>query len=139
MELNLGPVTFSHYSGKDWSWIDLAWTSNKKGGMAARTTNLRGSFRSQHLTEALGRENPADTFTCPTTGTVYYGKIVQGSDGVHSISAKEVYSKALYESAVRDGLTNASRAVGASPAKPVDVATIPIEVSAAQVSEPAAV
>jgi hypothetical protein len=132
MELHIGPFTVSHFSGSDWSWIDLAYVSNRKGGMAARTTNLRGSFRSQHLTESFGQDNPADTFTCPTTGTVYYGRIVQGSDGVHSISAKEVYSKALYTKAVKEGLTNASKAVGASPAKPVDV-------SAAQVPEPAAV
>lgn len=124
MQIDIGPFSISHFSGKDWSWIDLAYVSNRKGGMAARTTNLRGSFRSQHLTEALGQDNPADTFTCPTTGTVYYGRIVQGSDGIHSISAKEVYSKALYTKAVKEGLTNASKAVDAGTAKPVDTTAV---------------
>lgn len=126
MHVDLGPLTLSYYSGNGWTRFRASLISHRKGGLAARTSDAELGFRSQHLTEALGQDNPADQFVCPTTGTVYYGKIVQGSDGVHSISAKEVYSKALFVRATKEGLNAARTAVGANDAAPVDVSATPV-------------
>lgn len=110
MELNIGPLSLRYYSGNGWSHAEAAFVSNRNGGMARRETAINAGFKSEHLTEALGKQNPADTFTDPTTGETYYGKIVNGPAGVFTISAKEVYTKALYSKAVKNGLMAAETA-----------------------------
>ena len=118
MELNLGPLSLRYYSGNGWSHAEAAFVSNRNGGMARRETAINAGFKSEHLTEALGKQNPADTFTCPETGETYYGKIVNGPSGVFTISAKEVYTKALYSKAVKSGLMAAETATTAVALEP---------------------
>jgi hypothetical protein len=120
MDINLGPLALRLYSGNNWSHAELAWVTNRNGGMARRETAINAGFKSDHLTDIIGKENPADLFECPETGTVYFGKIVQGPTGVYSISAKEVYTKSLYTKAVKQGLCaaeSATEAVIDAPAK----------------------
>lgn len=109
-ELKLGPVALRCYSGSNWTHLELAFVTDGNGGMARRETAINAGFKSEHLLEAVGTENPADAFTCPTTGQTYYGKIMQTPTGVYAISAKEVYTKALYSKAVKQGLRAAESA-----------------------------
>lgn len=128
MDLNLGPISLRLYSGQDrgknWTHLEAAWVTNRNGGKARRETAVAASFKSEHLLEMAGKDNPADTFTCPDTGTVYYGKIVQTPTGVYAISATDVYTKSLYTKAVKQGLTAAESATAKiSPAaEPVTAA-----------------
>ena len=110
MELNLGPISARLYSGSNWTHAELAWVSNRNGGMARRETAINAGFKSDHLTEMAGKDNPADTFECPDTGILYFGKIVSSPTGVYAISAKEVYTKTLYTKAVKHGLAAAETA-----------------------------
>ena len=114
MDLNLGPIALRLYSGKDrganWTHLEAAWITNRNGGKARRETAVSAGFKSEHLIDMVGKDNPADTFTCPDSGTVYYGKIVQTPTGVYAVSAADVYTKAIYTKAVRDGLTAAESA-----------------------------
>ena len=110
MEINLGPISARLYSGSNWTHAELAWISNRNGGMARRETAINAGFKSDHLTDMIGKENPADVFECPETGTAYFGKIIQGPTGVYTISAREVYTKALYTKAVKQGLAAAETA-----------------------------
>lgn len=110
MNLNLGPLSFRLYSGSNWSHAEVAFVTNRNGGMARRETAINAGFKSDHLTDMIGKENPADVFECPETGTAYFGKIVQGPTGVYTISAREVYTKALYTKAVKQGLAAAETA-----------------------------
>lgn len=111
MDLNLGPISLRLYSGQDrgknWTHLEAAWVTNRHGGKARRETAVAASFKSEHLLEMTGKENPADTFTCPDTGTTFYGRIVQTPTGVYAISATDVYTKSLYTKAVKEGLTAA--------------------------------
>jgi hypothetical protein len=106
MDINLGPVFFRCFSGDNWTSLELGFATNANGGMARRETKLRGSFNSEHLIEALGQDNPADQFTAPD-GKVYYGRIHQTPSGVYTISAREVFTRSLYEQAVKTGLREA--------------------------------
>lgn len=109
MNLELGPIALRVFSADNWTSLELAFASNKNGGMARRETSIRGSFKSEHLLEMTATENKADTFTAPD-GKVYYGRIQQTPTGVYAISAKEIYSKELYQEAVKNGLRQAEAA-----------------------------
>ena len=114
MKLQLGPIDIRFRQGADdeqtWTNLELAFVTNRNGGMARRETALRAGFRSDHLVDLVGTENPADTFECPESGTLYFGKIVQAPTGTYVISAKEVYTRALYEKACKRGLQQAEAA-----------------------------
>lgn len=110
MEFNIGPVDFRLYSGDNWTHGEIAWVSNRNGGMAYRETAIRAGFKSDHLTDVIAKDNPADVFECPESGTAYFGKILQTPTGTYVISAKEVYTKAIYERACKQGLANAQQA-----------------------------
>jgi hypothetical protein len=110
MELNLGPISARLYSGKNWTHAELAFVSNRNGGQARRETAVSAGFKSDHLIDMVGKDNPADTFECPETGTLYFGKIVQTPTGVYAISAKDVYTKSLYTKVVKEGLAAAETA-----------------------------
>jgi hypothetical protein len=128
MDLNLGPISLRLYSGQDrgknWTHLEAAWVTNRNGGKARRETAVAASFKSEHLIDVAGKDNPADTFTCPDTGAVYYGKIVQTPSGIYAVSATDVYTKALYQAAVKTGLTAAESATAkiAPTAEPVTAA-----------------
>jgi hypothetical protein len=106
MNLELGPIALRVFSADNWTSLELAFASNKNGGMARRETSIRGSFKSEHLLEMTATENTADSFTAPD-GKVYYGRIQQTPTGVYSISSKEVYTASLYRDAVKNGLRRA--------------------------------
>lgn len=110
MELNLGPISARLYSGSNWTHAELAWVTNRNGGKARRETAINAGFKSEHLIDMVGKDNPADLWEDPTTGTVYFGKIVQTPTGVYAISAKEVFTRALYEKACKEGLNEAEKA-----------------------------
>jgi hypothetical protein len=110
MEFNLGPISARLYSGTNWTHAELAWVSNRNGGMARRETAINAGFKSEHLIDVVGKDLASDTFECPDTGTLYFGKIVQTPTGVYVISAKEVYTKAIYTKAVKHGLAAAETA-----------------------------
>jgi len=113
MDLNIGPLALRFYSGDNWSHAELALVTNRNGGQARRETALRAGFKSEHLIEAVGTDNPADTFEDPRTGTLYFGRIVQTPAGVYTLSAKEVYTRSLYEKACKEGLQQAELATAA--------------------------
>lgn len=110
MNIKIGPFALRYFSNDNWSSFEAAIVTNANGGMARRETALRASFKSEHLLDALGKDNPADTFTCPESGTIYYGKIHQTPAGTYVISAREVYTRALYERACKEGLAQAEAA-----------------------------
>lgn len=110
MELNLGPLSARLYSGSNWTHAELAWVSNRNGGMARRETAINAGFKSDHLIDMVGKDLASDTFECPDSGTLYFGKIVQTPTGTYVISAKEVYTRAVYEKVCKEGLTAAENA-----------------------------
>lgn len=91
MELNLGPIALRHYSGKGWSFAEIAFITAKNGGLARRESAVHAAFKSEHLTEMLGQENPNDKFIAPD-GTVYYGKVHVVGGAVNVISAEQVFA-----------------------------------------------
>jgi hypothetical protein len=118
MDLNLGPFALRLYSGDNWSHVELALVTNRNGGQARRETALRGGFKSEHLIEAIGTDNPADSFEDPRTGTLYFGRIVQTPSGTYTVSAKQVYTRCLYETACKQGLQQAEAATAALEPQP---------------------
>lgn len=109
-EFNLGPISLRAYSGQNWSHFEVALVSDRNGGKARRETAVRAGFKSTHLIEAAGKDNPADRFVTPD-GSVVFGKIVQtATGGIHVLSAEEVYTRGLYLDAVKNGLTAAQEA-----------------------------
>lgn len=116
MKINLGPFSFRHYAGDNWSHLELAFVTNRNGGMARRETAVKAGFKSDHITDMAGKNNPADKFVNPDTGSIYFGKIVKVPGGFATISAAEVYTRALYERACQDGLHAAERATNGDSA-----------------------
>lgn len=124
--INLGPATARVFVYDNYTSLELAWVSNRFGGMARRETAIRGSFKSDHILEAVGKDNPADTFTCPDTGVISYGKIMEGPGGVYTLSAKEVYTKSLFTRAVKAGLRSAEDATNRVEATTSQAAPEPV-------------
>jgi hypothetical protein len=110
MKLSLGPIDLRFYSGQNWSNFEFAFVTARKGGMAQRETAVRSGFKSDHLLEVFGEDDPTDAFTAPD-GTTYYGKVSSGLDGdVHNIPAKSVYARKQRADALRQGAKNAEYA-----------------------------
>ena len=109
MELNLGPISARLYSGSNWTHAELAWVTNRNGGKARRETAINAGFKSEHLIDMVGKDLPSDTFECPETGTLFFGKIVQTPTGTYVISAKDVYTRAVYERVCKEGLQEAEK------------------------------
>lgn len=102
MEINLGPITLRHYSGDNWSNTELAFVTNRHGGMSRRETAVRVGFHSEHLVQAFGRDNPNDRYTTPE-GNIVFGKISMTPDGgVHVLSAAQVYALGLKQAALKE-------------------------------------
>jgi hypothetical protein len=107
MQLTLGPIDIRFFSGKGWSSAEVALVTARKGGQAQRETCVRGSFKSEHLTEVFGEEDPTDMFLAPD-GQSYYGRVTPGLDGdSHIITAQQVYARKQRADAIRAGLKNA--------------------------------
>jgi hypothetical protein len=110
MNLSLGPLRFRAFAGDNWSSVELAYVSRDEGGLARRETAVRAGFKSEHAIASLGADNPADTFECPNTGTLYFGKLVKQGNAVHAISAKQVYTAALMAKVEKDATAAGLRA-----------------------------
>lgn len=122
MELDLGPFSFRCFATRDGhTRYQFAFVTNRTGGDAYRESTLEASVRSDHLLEATGRDNPADTFIDPDTNITYYGKFCQTPAGVHVLTAKQVYTKAIYDKAVKSGLAEAQLVTGAQPPEGIPV------------------
>lgn len=92
MKLSLGPLDIRFYSGQNWSNLELAFVTARKGGMAQRETAVKTGFKSDHLLEVFGEDNPADTLK--VGDTTFTGKAVAGIDGdKHVITAEQVAAR----------------------------------------------
>jgi hypothetical protein len=111
--LALGPFEFRTYSnvtGRNWSDFELAFvTGRTKAGFAERETTLRAGFRSDHLLEAIGEDNPDDQVS--VNGTTYLGKTAAGFDGKdHVLTAQQISTRAEYLKALQESRKQARRA-----------------------------
>jgi hypothetical protein len=125
--LALGPIelrTYSNVTGRNWTDFEFAFvTGRTKAGFAERETALRTSFKSDHLLEAFGEDNPDDQVS--VNGTTYLGKTAAGFDGKdHVLTAQQVSAKAEYLKACKEAKAAAQRAAnladGIDPAILVD-------------------
>jgi hypothetical protein len=105
MELNLGPLSFRAYRGNGWWSAVGAVVTNRGCGLAQRESSIRASAKSEHLTDITGKDNPEDTFTCPVSGELFYGKT-----GFSPLSAQQVYAATLIKRAQAVGLQDAKAA-----------------------------
>jgi hypothetical protein len=128
-EFNLGPLTFRAYSGENWSHLELAIASNPKGGMARRETAVRLGFKSEHLIQMQGKDNPNDSLATPE-GNIVFGKVSVTPAGVFVLSAQEVYALGLYQQSVKNGLL-AAESAAAAPAAESAVETVTTTATAA--------
>lgn len=103
--ISLGPLELRIYSGisnPNWSEVELAFvTSRTEAGFSQRETAIKAGFKSEHVLEALGDDNPDDAVT--VNGTTYYGKVSPGFDGAsHGLTARQVSARAEYQKAMRE-------------------------------------
>ena len=107
MKFSLGPIDIRFYSGQNWSNFELALVTARKGGMAQRETAVRTGFKSEHLIEVFGEDDPTDAFTA-ADGSTYYGRTVKAVDGdAYRVPAEQVYARQQRTEAVRQGLLHA--------------------------------
>jgi hypothetical protein len=107
MKFSLGPIDIRFYSGQNWSNFELALVTARKGGMAQRETAVRTGFKSEHLIEVFGEDDPTDAFTA-ADGTTYFGRTVKAVDGdAYCVSAEQVYARQQRAEAIRQGLLHA--------------------------------
>jgi hypothetical protein len=127
MQLSLGPIDIRFFSGSNWSTFEVGLVTARKAGQAQRETTLRTSFKSDHLIELLGEEDPTDQYIAPG-GEVFHGKVFTGIDGdAHSLSAEQVYAghlrkQALKEAAKQAKIANAAAVPSSNGHKPEPVA-----------------
>jgi hypothetical protein len=112
MQLSLGPIDIRFFSGQNWSTFELGLVTARKAGQAQRETTLRTSFKSDHLLELVGEEDPTDQFQAPD-GEVFCGRVCAGIDGdAHTLSAEAIYAAHLRKQALREA-AKAARAAAA--------------------------
>lgn len=109
----IGPFEFRTYSnvtGRNWTDVEFAFvTGRTKAGFSERETSFRTGFRSDHLLEAFGEDNPDDQVT--VNGTTYFGKTAAGFDGNdHVLTAQQVSTRAEYLKALQESRKQARRA-----------------------------
>lgn len=99
--LSFGPFELRFYSGTGWSTAEAAFVTARKGGAAQRETAIRTAFKSEHLTELCGEDNPHDTAV--VDGVTYTGKTVSGldKDNPHVITADQVAARAIRNQKLR--------------------------------------
>lgn len=114
MQFKLGPIDLRAYQEVNenaphrWTNFELAFVTNREGGLARRETGTRLGWRSDHVIEAFGRDNPADTFIDPDSGRTFTGKIISTPTGVYAVTAREVFSDWLVNEARRQGIGSAA-------------------------------
>ena len=107
MKFSLGPIDIRFYSGQNWSNFELALVTARKGGMAQRETAVRTGFKSEHLIEVFGEDDPTNAFTAPD-GTTYFGRTVKAIDGdAYTVPAEQVCARRQRTEAIRQGLLHA--------------------------------
>jgi hypothetical protein len=127
MIFTLGPIDIRYFSGSNWSNLELALVTARKAGQAQRETTIRTSFKSDHLVELLGEDDPTDQYIAPG-GEIYYGKTFAGVDGdTHSLSAEQVYAGQLRKQALKEAvkqtrIANAAAVSSSNGHKPEPVA-----------------
>lgn len=105
MEINCGFLSARVYRGKGWWSAVGAVVTNRGCGLAERESAIRLSAKSEHLTDLTGKDNPQDTFACPVSGELFYGKT-----GFSPLSAQQVYAATLIQRAKAVGLKDAKAA-----------------------------
>jgi hypothetical protein len=100
-QFNLGPLEFRLGCGDGWTQLDFGLITDKQAGLASRETSGRLGFKSEHLTDMIGKPNPNDVYITPE-GERVYGKIVSlPGGGIHILSAHQVYAKQLKAAAFK--------------------------------------
>jgi hypothetical protein len=103
-EIILGPVSLRAGGGQNWSQFDLAFTTNRNAGMAARESAIRFGFKSDHLLALTGTDNANDTYKTPEGDTVYGKVSITPGGAVHVLSAHQVYAQRVHQAALKSGL-----------------------------------
>ncbi len=112
-QLDLGPFSARIGGGQGWSQLDLSFWTNRNAGMAARETAVRLGFKSDHLLELTGQNNPHDTYITPAGDTVYGKVAITAGGAVHVLTAQQVYAEQVRKDATKAGLSAASGAAAA--------------------------
>jgi hypothetical protein len=116
-ELALGPISLRAGGGENWSQFDLAFTTNRNAGMAARESAIRFGFKSDHLLALTGTDNANDTYRTPEGDTVYGKVSITPGGAVHVLSAHQVYAERVHQAAIKSSLkTAADDVAGLAPA-----------------------
>ena len=108
-ELNIGPLSFRYIVGGNWTKLQAAFVTNGDFGGARRETVIGTDFKSEHAIALLGKEDKSDSYICPESGEVFYGRKVDNALGSHSLSARQVYEEALVKR-LRKGTIEAAQA-----------------------------
>lgn len=120
------PIRFRVFSAENFLSAELALITRPQGGLARRETAIRVGFKSDHLVAMVGRENLADVFEDPDTGTLYVGRIITTPDGVLAVTSRELYTEALIMRAAKEAADQVkavqAKAAAAAVIEPEDVA-----------------
>jgi hypothetical protein len=97
------PIEIHAYSGNavpggnNWSFFKASLVTGADAGLVRRETAVQAGFKSEHLLELVGEDDPTDTHTTPD-GTTYTAT-VWGED--HRLSAQQVAARAEHRAAIR--------------------------------------
>ena len=127
------PIEVHAYGDKNWSFLKASLVTGKEAGLVQRETAIQAGFKSEHLLEVVGEDNPADIFTA-ADGITYLGKIWRSPNGDgHSLTARQVAARAIHQASVKAAAKQAAQVAVASqvassngasaPATPVGATT----------------
>lgn len=110
------PIEVHAYGDKNWSFLKASLVTDKEAGLVQRETAIQVGFKSEHLLEAVGEDNPSDSSTT-ADGTTYFGKIWRAPNGDgHSLTAKQVAARAQHQASMKAAAKQAAQAAVASQA-----------------------
>jgi hypothetical protein len=103
-QISIGPFEFRAFSVYDsdyperanWTELEFAFVTGRKDGIAVRETAIKAGFKSDHIIETFGEDNPMDSIDI--NGTTYYGKVIPSmdKDKPYFLSALQVGTRAVY-------------------------------------------
>lgn len=109
-QISLGPIEFRAFTSYDsdypersnWTELEFAFVTGRKDGIAVRETAIKAGFKSDHVIDMFGEDNPNDSVEI--NGTTYYGKTMPSMDKgkPYYLSALQVGTRAVHNKQLQE-------------------------------------
>ena len=107
----LGPLEADYLVGNNWSRFRLMFVTNRHAGKARRESGVELGFKSEHLLDLIGVEDPYDVVVNEKTGTKTYGLMLKYGKAIYKLTAEQRAAEQLTKDVHKMSLDEKRKAV----------------------------